>query len=36
MDALRRRAQLAYVQGAQDAWPTMTADELGRVIDRAP
>jgi hypothetical protein len=36
LDELRRRARLAYVQGAHETWPDMTADELGRVIDRAP
>ena len=36
MDELRRRTRLAYVQGAAETWPEMTADELGRVIRRAP
>ena len=34
MDQLWRRARLAYVQGAQETWPDMTADELGRVVTR--
>jgi hypothetical protein len=38
---LRRRAHLAYVEGAEETWQRlkgrpMTADELGRVIDRVP
>jgi hypothetical protein len=36
MEELRRRARLAYVQGAMETWPGMTARELERVVDRAP
>ena len=36
MDELRRRARLEFVAGAQEQWPDMTADDLERVIRRAP
>jgi hypothetical protein len=41
MDELRQRTRLAYVEGAEETWQRlegrpMTADELGRIIDRAP
>ena len=36
MDELWARCRLAYVAGAFERWPTMTAGELIRVIDRAP
>jgi hypothetical protein len=36
LEELRRRARLAYFQGAVDRCPEMTAAELERVIARAP
>lgn len=36
LDELRRRARLEFVAGAQEQWPDMTAEDLERVIDRAP
>jgi hypothetical protein len=41
LDELRRRARLSHLQGAEETWQalegrSMSADELGRVIDRAP
>jgi hypothetical protein len=41
LDELRRRARLAYVQGAEETWRDLvghpaTAAELKRVVDRFP
>ena len=36
MDELRRRLRLAYVGGALSEWPDMTAEDLERVVARAP
>lgn len=36
LDELRRRLRLAYVQGAFEGWADMTAEDLERVIARAP